>query len=194
MCAFSGANPSTDPRTSGFSPAWEGRCAISVNKFVSRLYYRHLPPQSPSGICNGGERVRARRRPFLHAPRQANNASWRWRPMLGCHRFCIFAQYVHRDARQRKREGRKSNGREEKAGECEESGIINREFSLLERATSDSQSFDHSNGDQTKKLDVAASRKQRIDPIISFRFIFFLSLAIGQPQKCNAVYMGSTRY
>jgi hypothetical protein len=53
-----------------------------------------------------------------------------------------------------------------------ESRVINNEFSLLERATSDSQSFDHSNGDQTKKK-LVASREQRM--IQSFQFGRYLS-------------------
>jgi hypothetical protein len=74
-----------------------------------------------------------------------------------------------RESKAEEREGKKREGTEEKR----RSRVINDEFSLLELATSDSQSFDHSNGDQTKKLVVAASKNDPIIPI--FRGFFFFS-------------------
>ena len=63
--------------------------------------------------------------------------------------------------------------REDKA----ESRAISDEFSLLERATSDSQSFDHSNGDQTKKKNWSwgQTKNDPIIPHIPFFLSFFLS-------------------
>jgi hypothetical protein len=92
---------------------------------------------------------------------------------------------TYRDPKQRKREGKKRKRTEEKRiKEKEESRVINDEFSLLERATSDSQSFDHSNGDQTKNnLVVGCFAGTNNDPIIPI-----FRKKSSQPQKCNAVY------
>ena len=90
-------------------------------------------------------------------------------------RLCIARSWcaldIQRDPRERMR-------REDKA----ESRAISDEFSLLERATSDSQSFDHSNGDQTKKK-IGRGGKQRMIQSFHTFHSFFLSFFLSKHSK-----------